>query len=104
MKKLVKVGQVYKYDFNDNDILTGKLRLKLSDNTEFLADYVTFVVEKNMVKEITTRGNLFNKDTQKKEKRKIHIMFREAVPFVEIKSGKISAGDLLQREGERVVI
>jgi len=103
-KNLVKIGKVYRYNFSDNDILTGKLRVKLSDNTEFLADYVTFVVEKGMVKEIEVRGCVINQESRKKEKAKLQVRFFEAVSFNEIKKCKITAGELLHRAGERVVV
>jgi hypothetical protein len=103
-KNLVKMGKVYRYNFSDNDIVTGKLRVKLSDNTEFLADYITFVVEKGMVKEIEVRGCVISQESRKKEKAKLQVRFFEAVPFDEIKKCKITAGELLHRDGERVVV
>jgi hypothetical protein len=103
-KNLVKIGKVYRYNFSDNDILTGKLRVKLSDNTEFLADFITFVVEKGMVKEIEVRGCVINQESRKKEKSKLHVRFFEAVSFTEIKKCKITAGELLHRDGKREVV
>jgi len=89
-KNLVKIGKVYRYNFSDNDILTGKLRMKLSGNTEFLADYVTFVVDKGMVKEIEVRGCvIYPENRGKKRKQNYRLDFWKRCRLTRLRNAKL---------------
>ena len=92
-RKIHKIGNTYRYEICDEDLVLGRHYIDLAEDGFFLVSEICFDADE-YVRDVDVFGTYFFRGEKKEEV--LYIRLGKDIPVKDILSGKYTAGEVLQ--------